>query len=97
MNLIKLIKYVNIETATKPYRLKSISSIEDSYIKVATRGVFKNFAIFTGKQLSWSLFLIKLQVGGPATSLKRDSNTGVFLCILQIFIYFEKASVNGCF
>ena len=62
MNLIKLIKYVNIETATKPYRLKSISSIEDSYIKVATRGVFKNFAIFIGKQLSWSLFLIKLQV-----------------------------------
>ena len=41
MNLIKLIKYVNIETATKPYRLKSISSIEDSYIKVATRGVLK--------------------------------------------------------
>ena len=62
MNLIKLIKYVNIETATKSYRLKSISGIEDSYIKVAIRGVFKNFAIFTGKQLSWSLFLIKLQV-----------------------------------
>ena len=62
MNLIKLIKYVNIETATKSYRLKSISGIEDSYIKVAIRSVFKNFAIFTGKQLSWSLFLIKFQV-----------------------------------
>ena len=31
-------------------------------------------------------------IGGlsPATLLKRDSNTGVFLCILRIFIYFEK-------
>ena len=34
-----------------------------------------------GKHLCWSLFLIKLQALGlrPATLLKRDSNTGVFL------------------
>ena len=35
--------------------------------------------IFTGKRLSWSLFLIKLPTWGPATLLKRDSNTGVLL------------------
>ena len=39
-------------------------------------GVLKNFAIFTEKQLCWSLFLIK--TWRPATLLKRDSNTGVF-------------------
>ena len=38
-------------------------------------GVPKNFAILTGKQ-AWK----------PATLLKRDSNTGVFLWILQNFV-----------
>ena len=47
--------------------------------------VLKNFVIFTGKQLYWSLFLIKLQAWKTATLLKRDSNTCVFLWILQIF------------
>ena len=42
-------------------------------------GAPKNFAIFTGKHISWSLFLIKLQNSRPVTSLKRDSNTGVLL------------------
>ena len=40
--------------------------------------------------MCWSLFLIKLQAFKLATLLKRDSNTGAFLCILQIYIYFEK-------
>ena len=48
------------------------------------KAVFKIFAIFTGKQLCWSLFLIICSV--PATLLKRDSNTGVFLWILQKFL-----------
>ena len=48
-------------------------------------GTLKNFAIFTGKQLCWSLFLIKLRPWRPATLLKRDSNTGVFLWILRPF------------
>ena len=39
----------------------------------------KNFAIFTGKRLYWSLFLIKLQAFRPATSVKGDS-TQVFSC-----------------
>ena len=33
--------------------------------------VFKNFAKFTGKQLCWSLFLIKLKAWRPASLLKR--------------------------
>ena len=42
-------------------------------------GVLRNFAIFTGKHLCWSLFLIKLQTLRPATLVKRESNTGAFL------------------
>ena len=45
----------------------------------------KNFANFKGKHLCWSLFLIKLQASRPATLLKRDSNTGVFLLSLRDF------------
>ena len=37
-----------------------------------------NLAIFTGKHLHWSLFLMKLRTGKSATFLRRDSNT-VFL------------------
>ena len=42
-------------------------------------GVLEKFLIFTGKQLRWSLLLIKLQTLRSATLLKRDSHTGVFL------------------
>ena len=42
-------------------------------------GVSENFAIFTGKRLCWSFFLIKLQ------ALKRDSNTGVSCEYCKIF------------
>ena len=38
------------------------------------KAVLKNFGIFTGKQLCWSLFLIKLQIFRAATLLKRDPN-----------------------
>ena len=43
------------------------------------KAVLNNFAIFAGKHLPCSLFLIKLQAFRPATLLKNDSNTGVFL------------------
>ena len=46
------------------------------------KSCFKNFAIFTGKCICWSLFLIK---NFKATLLKRGSNTGVFLRILWNF------------
>ena len=41
--------------------------------------VLKKFAIFTGKHLSWSIFLVRMQDFMLATLLKRDSNTVVFL------------------
>ena len=47
--------------------------------------VLKNFAIFTGKHLCWSLFLTKLQAFRLATLLKRESKAGVFLKMLRNF------------
>ena len=47
------------------------------------KAVIKNFAIFTGKHLCWSLFLIKLQAFRPDS--KRDSNICIFLWILWNF------------
>ena len=41
--------------------------------------VLKHFQIFTGKHLSWSLYLIKFKAFRPPTLLKIDSNTGVLL------------------
>ena len=41
------------------------------------KGVFRNFATFTGKHLCQSHFYFRLQL-----YLKRDSGTGVFLGIL---------------
>ena len=43
------------------------------------KSVLKNFAIFIGKHLFWSIFLVKLQALRSATLLIRYSNTGVFL------------------
>ena len=60
-------------------------------------GVLKKFCKFTGKYLSWSLFLIKWQAFWPATSLKRDSNK-VFSCeYLEIFkiAYFEVETLEN--
>ena len=52
----------------------------------------------TGKHLCWSLFLMKLQTWRPATLLKRDFNTIVFLWNLKNFLQhlFLKSS-SGCF
>ena len=41
--------------------------------------VFRNFAKFTGKNLCQSIFSNKVAGLRPATLLKRDSATGVFL------------------
>ena len=38
-----------------------------------------SFAKFAGKNLCWSLFLIKMQAFRPTTLFKKCSNTGVFL------------------
>ena len=57
-------------------------------------GFLKNFAIFTGKHLCWSLLAWR-----SATLLKRHSNTGVFLWILGNFwehLFLWNTS-GGCF
>ena len=41
--------------------------------------ILKNFSIFTENDLGWTLFLMKWQSFKPATLLKKDSNTAVFL------------------
>ena len=46
-------------------------------------GVLENFSKFTGKHQWQCLFLNKVASLRPATSLKKDFGTGVFLQILQ--------------
>ena len=58
------------------------SSLSQKFYKV---GVLKYFANFIGKHQCKSIFLIKLQAWTPATLLKRESNTGVFLWNLRKF------------
>ena len=58
------------------------SSRSQMFFKI---NLLKNFAIFTRKNLCWSLFLIKLQTSRPVTLLKSNSSTGVFLRILRNF------------
>ena len=46
----------------------TISLFRSSYLLIFFKNcVLKNFATFTGKHLSWSLFIIKLQAWRPAT------------------------------
>ena len=45
-----------------------------------SKQLFLKFAIFIGKRLFWSLFLVKLQAWRLVTLLKRESNTDVFSC-----------------
>ena len=49
------------------------------------KGVLRNFAKFTGKHLCQSLFINKVVGLRPATLIKKDSGTGVFLLILGNF------------
>ena len=77
------------------------SSLSQMFSKISA---LKNFANVIGKHQCWSIFLIKLQAWRSATLLKRDSNTGVFLCeICEIFknTFFYRtppvaASVKDC-
>ena len=96
---------------SKDTRTKSIDAIAVSLALIGLRSshlscsiektVLKNFAIFTGKHLCWSLFLIKLQDFRPATLLERDSNTDVFLFSCEYCKDFKyllrKTFTSGCF
>ena len=81
----------NIETATKFSRLTSISSIlfRGSHWRCSRKNLFLNILQYSQENNCFIPFLINMLTFRPAALLKRDSNTGVFLCILQIFIYFE--------
>ena len=68
--------YSDLFKLSSPNLSKFRSSHRRYSIKI---GVSKNFANFKGRQLCWSLFLIRLQALKPTTLLKGDSNTGVFL------------------
>ena len=73
---------LHINLSTKNYRdliglpTNIRSNRSQMFFKI---GALKNFTNFTGKHPCWSLFLTKLQALWPATLLKRDSNTSVFL------------------
>ena len=62
-------------------------------------GILKNFANFTWKHLSWSLFLINLEAWSPANLLKRDSNTCFFLWKMLNFkkAAFSQNTSGSCF
>ena len=58
---------------------------------------FRNFASFTGKQLCWSLFLIKFQTFRPAALWKRDSNTSFPVEFPKLLRTPNLKSANACF
>ena len=75
--------YVSMGCRKRQVGLRSLKSTRSQMF--FRKGVLENFAVFKGKQLSWSLFLIKSQISRPVNLLKRDSNSGVFLWILRNF------------
>ena len=62
-----------------PKLKKCINSRSSHQTCSIEKAVLKNFAIFTGKHLRWSLLLIDFRASRPATFFKSDSNTGIFL------------------
>ena len=64
---------------------KSLNSRSSHQRCSIEKAVFKHFSIFTGKHLCWSFFLIELQTCWYC--IERNSNTGVFLWVLQNFYF----------
>ena len=56
---------------------QGFSPHRNSHWRCSVKKAYNNFINFTGKHLCSILFLIKLLAFRPATSLKRDSNTGI--------------------
>ena len=63
------------------------------------QAILKNFAIFTGKHLWWTLFFNRVAGLKTCSCIKRASNKGVFLCILKKFFkkLFSRKAANNCF
>ena len=75
-NLDLLIVFVYREFIFFPRKYKSFRNIHlEEYCK---KVLFKDFAKFTGKHLSWSLFLIKFAKRFVKTLLKSESSSVVF-------------------
>ena len=75
------------------HKLKKCLNSRSSHQRCSIeKAVLKNFAIFTGKHLHWSLFLIELQVWGPATVLKETPAKVFFCAYCEIFknTYFQE-------
>ena len=85
------------ETKAIPLKPNLIRSCHQMFSTKKT--VFKDFAIFTEKQLCWSLFLIKLKAFRAAALLKRDFCAVVILWIWRTFKehLFWRTSGNSCF
>ena len=83
----KQVKYCAMEKHMKPNVRYFVPALlkrqKQPFANVIQNGALKNFAMFTGRHLCCSLFLQGCWPEGP--SLKRDSNTGVFLSILRNF------------
>ena len=61
--------------------------------------VLKDFKIFSGKNLCWSLYLITLQALWSATSLERDSSTDFFVVNMANFqeqLFYRTPLVAAC-
>ena len=88
-----LIKLVIINTTSTYIESYPLSCYKSSRWRCFVKKDFlRNFVIFTGKQLRWSLFLIKLQSFGAANLLQKIS-TQVFsceYCKIPKNTYFEK-------
>ena len=81
------------------YFNKSSSKNRSSHQVFCKKDFFKKLAIFTGKHMCWSLFLINLQGFRSATLLGRDSKAGVSFVKFAKFLrkLFWRTHGNDCF
>ena len=80
------------------FSMQYITTIRTSRTQMFFETMLLKFAIFTGKHLRWSLFLVKLQVWRHVTLLKRDSNTCFSVNIANFLRKFQLKYTNGgCF
>ena len=74
----------NLSEAVVVWRCSSkMAFLKISPVSQENTCMLQAFHQFHRKHLCWSHFLIKLQVWRPATLVKRDNNTGVFLVKFQ--------------
>ena len=91
----------------KKKRCTRCNPIADSFVNLSFKSevfykecILKNFCKIHRKTLCQSLFFSKVAGLRPASLLKRYSDTGVFLWILQSFLrrpFLQNTSVDDCF